>query len=55
MGHANRYADRVGCQWPEFIGRILRGFPYHGGPPAHQWYFLRFLRCGSGAPRNLRL
>jgi hypothetical protein len=54
-GHANCRAYRFGRQWPKLIGRILRGFPYHGGSPAHQRYFLRFPSCGPGAPRSLRL
>ena len=45
MSHrpANRYADRLSRQWSELLGRILRGFPYRRGSPAHQRHFFRFL------------
>jgi hypothetical protein len=55
IGHANQYADRLGRQWPELFGRILRRFPYRRGPPAHQRHFVRFLSRDPGAPRSFGL
>ena len=55
IGHANRYAHRLGRQWLELLGWILSGFPYRRGSPAHPWHFLRFLSRGPSAPHSFCL